>query len=201
MLCAMCLPLFDGSVIARAENTWEPETLQPSHDIHSLSRSADSSCHTCNLLLSQIEPKDVAQLRRDLDVLAVTSSQQLRICVIGRQTLRLWAKCVALQNTRNFRSECAGYTEIGNLLIQPAEKDYTNAIRSDGHWNRSDSTIAQITRWLGHAYITSTYPPSRNVRNTVSSGVTGCRTRMLQKCPKACLYTWPRSPKASALRT
>ena len=150
-LCAMCVPLFDGSINPGKEFIWDPENMQPFHDISSLTKSADSCCHICNLLLSQIEPKDVAQLRRDLDASAVTSSQQLKVDVVGKSILclDLWAKSVSLQDSSKYYLRRNGYFEIGKLLIRSVEDDYTNAIRSTGHWNCSESTIAQISRWLG----------------------------------------------------
>ena len=146
-LCAMCVPMFDGSFF------WNPPwSLYPFHDINSLSTSADASCHVCNLLLSQIRPKVMEQLQCDLDASAVTLSQQLRIrlFLIGSRqcTLLLLARSAALRDYGN-RKTFDGYFEIGQLTIRPAKDDCTNGSRSTEIWNCSDSTTAQITGWLG----------------------------------------------------
>ena len=146
-LCAMCLRMFDGRL-----RWFPPWSLYSFHEIYSLSRSADASCHLCNLLLSQIRPKVMEQLQYDLDTSAVTSSQQLsiRLFVIGSRqwTLLLLARSVALRGYFNMKTY-EGYFEIGQLTIRPAKEDCTNESRSTDIWNYSDSTTAQITEWLG----------------------------------------------------
>ena len=125
--------------------------MQPFHDIYSLLRSADSSCHVCNLLLRQIEPKVMAQLQRDLDVSAVPSSQQLRVGVAGgrKWILGLFAKTVPIQISGNPWPWSDDYFMIGHLMIRSAKEDFTNETRSTETWNCSSSTDVQITRWLG----------------------------------------------------
>lgn len=141
-LCDLCASMFDDNI------TWERDVYRPHHDIYSLSRSAEASCHLCSLMLGQILPDTVRHLQKDLDESTVAPSQQIGVNI--RQwvlTLEIVARSTSLPQKIG-QSRRDGWVKIGELVIQYAEDDYTNEARSTAVSNCSNRTIAQITHWL-----------------------------------------------------
>ncbi|KAL8681671.1 MAG: hypothetical protein Q9224_006835, partial [Gallowayella concinna] len=116
--------------------------------------SAAHGCHICNLILAQVTPENVKLLQQDLAELVTHPSRQIGINVSfreGRFFLSIAAQGSVLSD--NWFSDPVarqeGWSVIGQLRMTFKEDDDTNATRSKAVLNCSDTSIAQITEWIG----------------------------------------------------
>ena len=147
-LCQICVSLFDENVI------WEKDCYRLHHDIFSLASSAAYGCHMCNLVLGQIKPENVKRLQQDLAELVIDPSRQIGINISGEShfILKIAAggSVLPLSRWTSASKWPENWSVIGELQIGFEEDDYTNPRRSTAVLNCSDTSIAQITEWMGH---------------------------------------------------
>ena len=142
-LCGSCAGFFDES------SSWPEDRYEPHHDIQALADSAETGCHLCNLILSQISADDIVCLKQDLVNSRISPGDQIGINIRGWPTLTLWVSAFKSSVTRKGWDTCKdGWTALAKLHIRLRQDDYTNEERSVSRQNFSSSSIDQVFSWI-----------------------------------------------------
>ena len=142
-LCASCAGCFDEN------STWPEARYEPHYDIQALAGSAESGCHLCHLILSQISADDIVCLKQDLVNFRTSPGDQIGINIRGWPTLTLWVAAFKSSVTRKGWDTCKdGWIALAKLHIRLRQDDYTNEERSISRQNFSSSSIDQVFSWI-----------------------------------------------------
>lgn len=145
-LCDVCKTTFQKDFFKVAES---PKLHT---NICELSTSADEGCHICSLIVASIFPEVVDHLKLDLESSSVDHREQITVVFAGFQrynNLKVRAQSPSAPPCARYGISGNGWYEVAELTILLGSGDYTRSDRIFCSSNYSESTIAQITQWLG----------------------------------------------------
>ncbi len=129
----------------------------PHLDICSLARSANTGCHLCTSIFTEIsldldDYVKVEDMKRDLDRSIVSPLDQISIMISG-SNLEIYAECSTIP--QNFALD-GDHCKIGQLWIETVSHEDVQRVRSSSTSNDSASTKNQILHWLKECISTNT---------------------------------------------
>ena len=143
ILCDFCTALFDEN------SSWVGHEYRRHHDFKALTQSAETGCHLCSLILSQVSAEDIACLEHEFDETSVSPPSQIGISIRGFPTITLWAATSNSTLNRGERDNCENsWTDLARLHVRGRKEDYGSTERSSASENFSESSIAKVSCWI-----------------------------------------------------